>query len=167
MNSLTLYELTGEYKEALTVLSELDLDKQAVCDTLEGLQGAIEVKAQNVAMFVKNLEATAEAIKEAESKMAARRKAIEARAEFMKNYILNNMKVCNMTRIDSPYFSLSIRKNPASVVIDNAGLIPEEYKRIPEPPAPLPDKKAIAAAIKEGFEIPGVHIEQTERLHIG
>lgn len=66
MNALTLYELSDEYRDALAVLNEMDLDEQTIADTLEGLQGAIEVKAQNVAMFTRNLEATAEAIKDAE-----------------------------------------------------------------------------------------------------
>lgn len=166
MTAMTLYELTEEYREALQSLTEMDLDEQTVSDTLEGLQGAIEVKAQNVAMFIRNLEVGAEAIKEAESRMAARRKAIENRVQRIKQYLLMNMRACGISKIESPYLSVSIRKNPVSVVIDNSDAIPPEYMRQPEPPPPSPDKKAIAEAIKSGKEIPGAHTEQSERVHI-
>ena len=66
-----LYEIAAEYRDAATKLAELDLDAQTVADTLEGLSGDLETKAQNVAFFVRNLEATAAAIKQAEADMAA------------------------------------------------------------------------------------------------
>ena len=75
-----LYELAGEYRAAAEQLADLDLPPEVVADTLEGLAGDLEQKATNVALFARNLEATAAAIKQAEADMAARRKAIENRA---------------------------------------------------------------------------------------
>lgn len=163
----SLYELSAQYRIALDTLTDMGVDDQTIADTLEGLEGALEVKAQNVAMFVRNLESTAEAIKKAESDMAARRKALEKRADGIKGYILANMQRAGITKIECPFFQLAIRKNPASVVIDNAAEIPGEFMRQPEPPPPSPDKKAIAEAIKGGAHVPGAHLEQSERLHIG
>lgn len=166
MTNLTLYELTDEYRQAIQTLGDMELDEQTIADTLEGLQGAIEIKSQNVAMFVRNLEASAEAIKEAEAAMSRRRKSIESRALRIRNYLMMNMKAAEISKIDCPWFSVSIRKNPASVVIDSYESIPSEYMRQPEPPPPVPDKKAIAEAIKGGADVSGAHLEQTERLHI-
>lgn len=166
MNTLTLYEMTAEYREALSVLAESDLDEQTVADTLEGLQGEIEVKAKNVAMFARELEATAEAIQEAEKRMAARRKAIESRAAGLRRYLLTSMQACEIHRIDSPWFTLSRKKNPPKVVIDNKDAIPAEFMRFPEPPPPEPDKKLIAEVLKDGGTITGAHLEHSERLDI-
>lgn len=163
----SLYELSAQYRTALDTLTDTGLDEQTIADTLEGLEGALEVKAQNVAMFVRNLESTAEAIKKAETEMASRRKALERRADSIKAYILENMQRAGITKIECPYFQLAIRKNPASVVIDDLDQIPAEFIRLPPPPPPAPDKKAIAEAIKGGANVPGVHLEQSERLHIG
>ena len=79
MNNLSLYQLSGHYLAALDDLTdpELDIQMQTVNDTLEGLTGELEDKAVNVAKFMKNLEATATAIKNAEAAMAKRRKALE------------------------------------------------------------------------------------------
>ena len=166
MTGTALYILANEYLSAAQQLADLDLDAQTVADTLEGLSGDLEVKATNVAMFARNLEATAEAIKGAEAQMALRRKAIENRAASVREYLKAQMERTGISEIASPHFKLAIRKNPAAVVIDAASQIPAEFMRQPEPPPPAPDKKAIAAAIKAGKEVPGAHTEQSTRLEI-
>jgi hypothetical protein len=71
-----LYVLSQEYRTAAEKLADMDLDDQTFADTLESLSGDLEAKAVNVAMFCRNLEASAAAIEEAEAQMAARRKAL-------------------------------------------------------------------------------------------
>lgn len=162
----SLYSLAEEYREAAERLADLDLDDQTIADTLEGLAGTLEVKATNVAMFAKNLEVTAAAIKEAESNMAKRRKAIEARAERVYAYLKQNMEAVGMTKIESPYLRIAIRNNPAAVHIDAESQIPPEFWKQSPPPPPALDKKAIANAIKSGREVPGAHMEADTRLEV-
>lgn len=165
-NSLALYTLADDYLQAVERLSDLDLDEQTIADTLEGLAGALEVKTTNVAMFVRNLESSADAIKQAECHMAARRKAMENRASRIKDYLLVNMERTGITKIECPHFKIAIRENPASVVIDALTAIPEDYMRQPEPPPAAPDKKLIAQAIKDGYAVPGAHLERSKRVEI-
>lgn len=161
-----LYELAHEYRATAEQLADLDLDEQTIADTLESIGGDLEVKATNVAMFAMNMEATAAAIKDAEAKMAARRKAIENRAGRLRAYLLDNMLMAGIKKVEGPYLKLAVRDNPPSVVIDAADLIPAEYMRQPDPPPPSPDKKAIADAIKSGVEVPGAHVQRGVRLEI-
>ena len=84
-----LYELAHDYRNAADKLADLDLDPQTIEDTLESLSGDLEVKATNTAMLIRNLEASAAAIGDAEAQMAARRKALENRAKRIKDYVLN------------------------------------------------------------------------------
>jgi hypothetical protein len=46
--------------------------------------------------------------------------------------------------------------------------IPAEFMRTPEPkpPVPVPNKKAIAEAIKAGIDVPGAKIVKSDRLEI-
>ena len=161
-----LYQLAAEYRQAQSDLIDLDLDEQTIADTLEGLSGTLEAKATNVGFMIRNLEGLAFQIKDAEVAMAARRKAIENRAEAIRAYLLNNMVACNISKIESPYFALTVRKNPAKVVIDDAGAIPCDLYRYPEAPPPEPDKKAIKAAIESGVSVAGAHLEQGVSLQI-
>lgn len=161
-----LYALSAEYRAAADRLHDLDLDDQTIADTLDGMAGAIELKARNVAFVIRNCEALATQIKEAEERMAARRKALENRAARIRSYLQANMQACGMSAIECPEFKLAIRNNPPAVVIDAESQIPAEFMTQPEPPAPRPDKKAIAAAIKSGREVSGAHLEKSERLEI-
>lgn len=47
--NMTLRDLTTEYQALMDMLNQEDPDLQAVADTLEGLAGEIEEKADNVA----------------------------------------------------------------------------------------------------------------------
>ena len=162
----SLYDIAAEYRQTADKLADLDLDEQTIADTLEGMSGALELKAQNVVMFARNLEATATAIKEAETAMAARRKAIEHRAAGLRRYALSAMQVAGVQSIECPYFKLSVRKNPPAVEVFDAAQIPAQFMRTPEPPPPAPDKKAITEAIKAGQEVPGARLVSGDRLEV-
>lgn len=161
-----LYELAAEYRAAADKLADMDIDEQTISDTLEGMSGELEVKAQNVILFTRNLEATACAIKEAEGQMAARRKALENRAAGLRLYVLENMKFAGIQKIECPWFKMTIRENHAAVDIYEPGLIPAQYMRQPEPPPPAPDKTAIKAALAAGTEVPGAKLTRGTRLDI-
>lgn len=166
---MKLYELTSQYKQLEALESSDDLPPEVIRDTLEGLEGQLQEKATNVALFVRNLESVADAIDEAADKMRERGARLRARAQSLNDYLLFNMQASGITKVESPYFTLTVRTNPPTVVIDSESLVPAEYMKQPEPlppPPPRPDKKAIAAAFKDGAEVPGCHIEQRQRLEI-
>jgi len=165
-SALTLYELAAEYRQAALTLADLDLDEQTVADTLEGLSGDLEVKATNVAMFARNLEATAAQIKEAEAAMATRRKAIEHRADGLRRYLLVCMQQTGVTKIDSVHFRIAVRDNPPAVDVFDSEQLPAEFMRQPEPPPPAPDKTAIKEALKAGRDVPGARLTQGQRLEV-
>lgn len=163
---LALYEISDMYREAVDKLSDMDLPPETVQNTLEALQGELQVKATNVAAFCRNLESLAESIKTAEERMSHRRKIIENRVASIKNYIKTCMESSGITKIESPEFKLSIKKNPPSVEIVNDVIIPDRYLKYPVPPPPSLDKKAIADDLKNSVEIPGARLVQNTRLSI-
>ena len=166
MTTPTLYTLALDFRAAAETLADLDMPPEVVADTLESLGGDLEVKAQNVALFARNLEATAAAIKQAEADMAKRRKAIENRVAHLKDYLLAGMLVAGMKKIEGPYLRLGVRDNPEAVEVFDAAQIPAEFMRQPEPPPATPDKAAIKAAIKAGAEVPGCKLTRSQRLDI-
>lgn len=160
-----LYVLANDYRDAARKLMESDLDDQTIADTLEGLAGDVEVKAQNVAMMVRLFESDAAACKQWAADAIQRAKATEARAERLRQYLAGNLEACGIEKVEGPGVSISFRKSSA-VVIDGEDLIPDEFMRKKAPPVPEPDKTAISAAIKAGREVPGAHIEQRATLQI-
>lgn len=164
--STSLYLLAVEHRAVAEQLADLDLPEEVVHDTLESISGDLEAKAVSVAQFVRNLEASAEQIKAAEKAMAERRKAMERRADNVRQYLLDNMLMAGIQKIECPYFKLAVRDNPPAVVINEPGLVPIEYMTDPPPPPPAPDKALIKKAIQDGFDVPGAHLTRGKRLEI-
>jgi hypothetical protein len=160
-----LFILAQEYRALADKLHDTDLDEQTILDTLEAESGEVVEKCKNVAAVFRNLESDAKQIKEAEQQMAERRKAIEKRAESLKKYLKTNMEVSGISKIESPWFVLTIAKNPESVIIDDEASIPRDYMR--EVPASYqPDKALIKSAIKDGYDVPGARVERSTSLRI-
>lgn len=167
--ALSLYVIAAEHRSMVERLMATDNDEQTIADTIEAESYPLEVKAQNVGYAVKNLEATAAAIKAAEKEMKARREAIENRASHVREYLKTCMEIAGVTKIECPHFALTIKKNPPSVDVWDEKQIPEKFMRQPEPPPPppkVPDKEAIRAAIKADETVPGAQMAQGTRLEI-
>ena len=166
MTTPALYALALDFRAAADTLADLDLPPEVVADTLESLSGDLDLKAQNIALFSRNLEATAAAIKEAEAGMAKRRKAIESRVAHLKDYMMAGMILAGVRKIEGPYLQIGIRDNPEAVDVFDAAQVPAEFMRQPEPSPAAPDKAAIKAAIKAGTEVPGAKLTRSQRLDI-
>ena len=162
---MNLYQITQQYQHDAAKLADLDLDEQTLADTLESMSGDLEVKATSTIMVSRNLRATASAIKEAEAQMAARRKAMEARADALDLRVFTTMQATGITRIESPYFALSIANNPASVDVFDSLQVPADYMR-EIPATSAPDKALIKRALQDGYDVPGARLVQGQRLSI-
>jgi hypothetical protein len=172
MNNLTLYQMTDDYLEAgrqLAAMAEAgEIDQQALADTLDGIRGALEVKAVNVAAYSKHLEYQAQIIDLEMERLRRYRVTLERQADALRDYLHDQMVKAGITKIEAvegaPPFRLAIRKNPPRVVIDNEGEIQWEYKR--SVTRVEIDKQMIKDAIRAGRSVPGAHIEQSERVEI-
>ncbi len=184
-NTPTLYSISGDYISALDILTdpEADYPADAIADTLEGIEGELQDKAVNVVQYMRNLETTAAAIKDAEGKMRLRRQALENHAARLKSYVHDSMKATGVTKIECPYFSLAVQKNPGSVETDARQLpakfvsvlveMPgEDFYRLQEELSNhtvkelKPRKTEIKAAIKGGEAVPGARLVMGTRLAI-
>jgi len=157
---MKLYELADEYKE---LESLVEVEDEAIQDTLEGLKGELELKSTNIAYFIGNLNNTIAGIKQAEKNMADRRKTLENKAERIRTYLKDNMEAVGIERIENPHFIISIALNPPKVNITSEELIPDEFKS--EETIIKLDKKAIKTALKNGGVL-GAELVQDTRLKI-
>ncbi len=166
MSDLALYQISAQFLADLEELNDKDLDEQSFLEALNAISGEVEEKAINTGMYIKNLEAAADAIKQAEKAMADRRKAIEKKDERIRKYLLENMLKTGITKIECPHFVLSVRKNPAAVDVLMQDQIPDEYFDIPDPLPPTLNKKRLAEDLKAGVVIEGARLVQGNSLQI-
>lgn len=166
MSGIALYQMVDEYRDALAHLADMDLDDQTMEDTLEGLQGELIVKGQNVAAFALNLEAEAQAMKEAEQRIAKRRRALENKSKHLRDYLRINMERSGITEISAndKSFRVKLMKGRPTCVIDDEKALPPDY--VEEVKTTRVDKRLITQAIKDGYEVPGAHLETKPALKI-
>lgn len=159
----SLYQLSEEYQELMSMALDPDVDPEALADTLEGIEGEIENKADGYAKVMRNLDADASAIKEEIARLTERKKRIEANVDRMKKSLETAMRLTGKTKFKTSLFSFNIAKNPASLKIDNPDRIPAEFL-IPQDPKI--DTVGIKKELKEGTVFDWCHLEQGEGLRI-
>lgn len=158
---MKLYELAQNYAQLLEMAEEMESD--ALVDTLQSLEDAIEEKVENIAKLVKNLEADTKIIKEEEQRLAERRRAIEAKVERLKTYLQEQLEVAGLQKVKRPTITVAIQANPPSVEVVDETAIPSDFL-IPQPAKV--DKKSILERLKKGEAIPGVTLKQTKGVRI-
>lgn len=153
-----LYELADQYR-FLTLApdeEEVDAEKLQVC--LDDIKDQLENKVENIGKFYLSLKATLEAIKAEETRLASRRQAIENKANWLKGYLLQEMTVASVDKVQRDVVTVSVRVNPPSVNVVKEDDIPQEY-RVIIPEKWQPDKRLIIDHFKDTGEIvPGVEI---------
>lgn len=140
-------------------------------DTLEGIEGEFEMKAENIAAFIKSLKAQSDILKNEETALKKRRDTKDRQIESLKTYLLNQMKVIGRKKIDMPKAVISIRNNAPSLVVDGElELInwAEEHDMDSFLDYQLPKikKSEVKKACKGNMNIPYVHMESKESLTI-
>ena len=163
---MTLYELTEDYMNLLALAEDPDIDEQAFMDTLDGIEGAIEDKADNYARVMRQLEADAAACDAESKRLKNKSKTIENNIKRMKQALQYAMQATGKTKFKTQLFSFYIQKNSASVVMDEQYIenIPERFLVRKDPEI---NRKAIRDAINAGEDLTGLaHLEQTESLRI-
>lgn len=154
----TLYEL----KEMYLNLMDLDLEGEELGKALENIDDEIEVKAENYAGVIKNLEAEAEAYKKEIDRMTDRERALKNRIKYLKKNLEETMIHLDKKKFKTNLFSFNIQRNAPGIKILDADKIPEEFveyeKRV--------KKNDLKKAIKEGLETEAAVLVESESLRI-
>ena len=152
---MTIYEIDNE------IMNCIDMETGEVIDTekLNDLQMERDAKIENVALWIKELKAEAEAIKNEEQALAERQRVAENKAESLKNWLAYAL---NGEKFKTSKCSVSYR-NSESVEVTEEGLdaLMRDHEDLLTYNAPKPNKKAIKDAIKnDGLTVAGVQLVQ-------
>ena len=144
--------------------------QQAWFDTLDGMEQELVRKAENVAVYIKAMEAEAKSLKAEEDKLKASRQSKENAAKRMREYLMDCMKQANISKIDEPRAVISLRNNPESVEISDENEFiswaNEEHDDFLRFKAPEINKTAVKNALKSGAEIPFAALTRSQSLTI-
>lgn len=144
---------------------------EAWFDTLEGIEGEFEEKAENIACYIKELQSDVDDLDKEEKALKTRKEAKKNKLEAMKKYLKDKMLQINLLKIDKPRAKLSVRNNAESLVVDDEKAFIEWAVRsgkdfllkYSEPEIRKTDTKKL---VQNGETIPNVHLERSKSLII-
>lgn len=156
---MNLYEIEKE------IMSCVDMETGEIidCEKLDALTMERDQKIENIALWVKNLEADAKAYKEEKDSFAQKQKAAENKAKSLKEYL---SRFLAGTSYKSTKVNIGFRKSESVDVFSLESLIEygnADYLKYKEPEA---DKTAIKAALKSGANIPGCILVESNNIQI-
>lgn len=158
----TLYELTGEFEALMQMAEEQGLTQKDIEDTLEGIEYEIEEKAESYARVIRSLEEDANGLGNEIKRLTDKKNTINNNIRSMKKN-LENHGGNRQRKFKTKLFSFRIQANPPSAKIEDEAKLPEAYL-IQQPPKI--DKKSLLKDLKNGKEVEGAKLVQTESLRI-
>lgn len=158
------------YEIDQAILDCVDLETGEIIDPekLTALQMEREQKLEGVALWVKDLNAEAVAVKEEADKLLTRKRALDNKISSLKMWLLMALEG---QKLKTPRCNVYQTHSQKLAVADEAKLIeflqtleePEQFLRFKDPEL---RKDEIKKALKDGFHIPGAELEETESVVI-
>lgn len=128
----SLYELTTEYQALLNLGDSDDPDDiEAFETTLESLNYELDLKADDYAAVLLQLDGKNEMIKKEIARLTSIQKAIDKNMDRMKEILKWSMEQTGRTEIKTPLHTFKIQKNGGKLrLLVNEPEVPDNYKRI-------------------------------------
>lgn len=164
----TLYELDGKIRAALdnatiTVDPETGEIIEGSFSELEELAEERETKWECIGVYIKNLNAEADAIKAEIENLKKRLDSKTKAVDRLKGYLSESLQNAEQMKFETARVSYYFRKSKETVITDETA-IPQEFMKVKT--ESKPDKTAIKKAIEAGTEIPGAEIVAKMSLQI-
>ena len=157
---MLLYELNELESE---ILEQLESDDGIDKEIYDAIKLDEKEKLVSCARVYRQIVSDAQVCKDEEKRLSERKRKLENKAERLRQMIFEGMKMTDVKKIHRSEFDLIIKKNPPSLHITTVNYIPQEYYK---EQAPVLDKALLKEAVKNGLNIEGVQLLQTERLDI-
>ena len=161
---MNIYQVTEQLQLAIDNLdmnSEF-IDEKVFNDTMEGLRGELELRHKDIAAMIKNLESDSDGMAAALDTLKLRKFKVDAKADFLKKYILSSMVKNGIKKSKYPEFDIMVREHNR-VVVSDLNAIPEQFIRRKE--TVEADKSLLREYLKEN-ELQGATLEKFQSVQV-
>lgn len=163
---MSLYAIASDFEAVLNGSMIVDEESGEVLfdsSNIDDLEMEFNDKLENCGLYIKNLEAEADAIKNEINALQGRLKAKECRILRLRQYVLDCMDIAGQKRLETARVALSQRKSEYIEILDES-LIPEDYK---EYVGTIKVSKAdLKKAMKAGEDIAGAELKERVNLQV-
>lgn len=145
---------------------EEDLDPEILADTLEGMDGELEEKAESYAIVINSLGAESDMLKNEVERLSKRKRTVDNNIKRMKETLENAMLLAKKRKFKTAHYTFNIQKNSPALVIDDENKIPKQFYKIEESLDKIKLKDFVRETEKNGTQLSYAHLEQKEGLRI-
>lgn len=153
-----LYELNRQIADFELVIDE-ETGEITNAEELDQIQMERDEKIENIALWIKNLKADAEAFKAEKQAFADKERVAKNKAERLTAYIQDALQG---EKFETTRVRITYRKSQA-VEITRPDLLPVALLRVKEPE---PDKAAIKDLLKAGALVAGAELVERQSIQI-
>ncbi|MCK3657262.1 hypothetical protein A4G18_00630 [Pasteurellaceae bacterium Pebbles2] len=169
---MKLYEISERYQNIMDLVNNPELadntDIQTQLEqTLNGIEDEFDSKVQQTVFVLKNIESEIEPIDAEIKRLQAMKKARQNSVERIKDYLKHHLHATNIKAVNCGVFNVSYREMKQSAVeIDDvlfsANNLDESLVNVKI----TPNKTAIKQALKDGVEVIGAKLVDSQVLTI-
>ena len=134
------------------------IDEQTLADTVEGLTDLHEIVTAIIRSALAD-EALATGLKSRMADMQERLDRLQDRASKRRQIVKNVMIELDLKKVTAPDFTVSIRPGMPSLLVLDESAVPSIYW---QPVAPRLNRQELLSELKEGADIKGVTLSNTE-----
>lgn len=146
----SLYDLKNDYLTLMEYADSTDPDdEQVFLDTLEGLMGAVEAKADSYAAVISHMDAHEDLLQKEIDRLTAKKTAISNNKKRMKDSLQAAMIAMDQKTIKTDLHTFRVQKNGGKQPLDIFGDVPDKFQKI----VYEPDKDLIRKALENGEEL--------------
>lgn len=157
----TIYEITDDVLTLMQMMEE-DPENEVIKDTLEALNGELDINAEDYCKVIAEFKAKEAALTSAIESLTMKKQSVSGNIDRLKKALFGAMKATGKEKIKGDLFYLYIKNNAESL-----DQVPE---RLPEkyliPQEPKIDRKQLLADVKTGVVVDGVTTKRTQSLII-
>lgn len=157
MTSTDIVRETDIARDLLKTFSDIS-DEDAITITLASETNLLEVIGAGVerVSLIETLGASIDTLIES---LKSRRQRLDMQAERIRTAIGVAMEATSLKKLELPMWAISLAKKPAGLIVTDESAIPSNFFKLPPPPAPKLDKKAVLDALKAGQTVPGATLD--------
>lgn len=160
-DNFTLRELTEGYRNLFDVACESE-NPEELDSALAMIDDAIEQKADSYAVILAEMDGMEDVLTKEINRLMNKRRVLLTNKKRMKENLQYAMNTTGKRKFKTDYYSFSIQKNPARLVVDDEEAITDDYFIMSR----SLDRKSLKEALSTGHEVNGAHLESGESVRI-
>ena len=128
----TLYDIQGEYLTLLSYADDIE-DPQPFLDTLESIQGELEVKADNYGIVISEINAAVKKYAAEIERLTKKKEFMENNVKAMKDRLKSAMELMEVKdgTLQTEHYKFKICKNGGKQALNvDEEHVPDNYKRV-------------------------------------